>query len=220
MSRIAACIFLWGVLVMNIASFSVGMATIDNESRVNGSSPRLNELHISVGSMNSVKIQAVKNAIDPKLTSVHVTGCSASSSVREQPLSDKETQTGALQRAQDCLSKDKKSDIAIGLEAGVVFSGESIYLVHWGVLVDRTQKIYMTNGPLIRLPDEYKNALLSGKTLEEIMHDTTGIVSLGSKQGAVGIFTDGFLTRQDILTVMVKVLLGQYLYSQRVQLAP
>ncbi len=167
------------------------------------------QLAIAIGSTNPIKVQAVKNAIandEIKIISTH-----ASSEVSLQPLSDEETLQGAINRAKDCLEKSE-AQLAIGLEAGVVFLNDHVFLCHWGAIIDRHQNIYFTNGPIILLPDSYKEALLGGQILEDIMYGSTGIQNLGSKKGAIGVFTQDRLNREQVLTQIVKVLLGQYGY--------
>ena len=104
--------------------------------------------------------------------------------------------------------------MAIGLEAGVVFLKNQVYLCHWGAIVDRNHNTYFTNGPLILLPSEYQEPLLNGKNLEDIMHHSTGIESLGTKEGAIGVFTQNRLNREQVLTQIVKALIGQYYHYQ------
>lgn len=128
-------------------------------------------------------------------------------------MSDEETLRGAINRAKDCLEKTDSS-IAIGLEAGIVLLQDQVYLCHWGALVDRNQNTYFTNGPLILLPAGFRKQLLEGKNLEDLMHHSTGIESLGMKEGAIGVFTHNRLNREQVLTQMVKALLGQYDYYQ------
>ncbi len=164
---------------------------------------------IAVGSTNPLKIRAVKESVDNADTDV--IGCSASSNVRSQPLSEEETREGAITRAKDCLNKTN-AELGIGLEAGVFFLDDDVYLCHFGALVDRNNNIYLTNGPMILLPREFRNDLLAGHTLEEIMHHSTGIENLGSKNGAVGIFTKNRLNREQVLKDIAKVLLAQYHY--------
>lgn len=160
-----------------------------------------------MGSTNPKKIQAVKNALEGE--QVFILPCSVDSQVGAQPLSDKETLQGALARANHSLQL-AEADIGLGLEAGIVFLDEKIYLSHWGVLVDRSQNVYQTNAPLILLPSSYRDALLAGESLENIIHRAEGIESLGKKQGAVGLFTQNLVTREQMLTQMVQVLVGQH----------
>lgn len=166
---------------------------------------------IAIGSTNPVKIQAVKNAVNDE--KVLVVSCTAISKVRPQPLSDEETLQGAINRGKDCLAKTDAA-LGIGLEAGIVLLNNQVYLCHWGAIVDRNQSTYVTNGPLILLPAEYREPLWKGQNLEDIMHQTTGIQSLGAKEGAIGVFTQNFLNREQVLTQMVKALMGQCRYYQ------
>jgi inosine/xanthosine triphosphatase len=105
--------------------------------------------------------------------------------------------------------------LALGLEAGVSFLRNQVYLSHWGAVVDKFKNTYFTNGPLILLPTEYRKALLDGQNLEDIMHHSTGIEKLGQKEGAIGIFTQNYLNRELVLTEMVKALIGQYCYYRQ-----
>lgn len=204
-----------GRTVKNIIYLAIGGTLLINQ--VNGvevkqpSISKLCAIEIAIGSTNPVKIQAVKNALDNE--DLCVIPCSALSKVRPQPLSDEETLQGAINRAKDCLEKTEAT-FAIGLEAGVVFLQNQVYLCHWGAIVDRNHNTYFTNGPLILLPTEYCKPLQDGENLEEIMHHSTGIQSLGAREGAIGIFTQNRLNREQILTQMVKALIGQYRYYQ------
>jgi inosine/xanthosine triphosphatase len=167
------------------------------------------EAAIAVGSTNPLKIQSVKNAAGK--VGIKVIGCSAASKVRIQPLTEEETREGAVNRAKDSLSQIE-AELGIGLEAGVFFLNDQVYLCHWGALVDRNDRVFLTNGPIILLPSEYREKLLAGQSLEEIMHHSTGIENLGKKEGAIGIFTENRLNREQVLTDIVKVLLAQYRY--------
>jgi len=168
--------------------------------------------NIAVGSLNCVKLQAVQNAWDDP--SVTITPYSVPSNVPSQPLSDEETLEGAINRALNSLMKSE-ADLGFGLEAGIVFIRDDVYLSHWGAIVDRSEKVYFTNGPLILLPADYREPLLRGKSLEEIMHGSTGIQKLGAKEGAIGVFTENRLNREQVMTQMVKVLIGQYFYYEK-----
>ena len=168
-------------------------------------------LTVAIGSTNPAKVQAVQNAFTGE--NIKVIPCSANSSVRSQPLSNEETLQGALNRAKDCLEKTD-AELGIGLEGGIVFINNQPYLCHWGALVDRNQNSYFTNSPIIQLPGHYSQALLEGQDLDSIMQFHTGISNLGAKQGAIAVFTEDRLTRSQVLSQMVKVLIGQYQYYQ------
>lgn len=164
-------------------------------------------MKIAIGSCNKVKVQAVCNAAEG--TGCQVVSCAAQSSVSEQPIGEEETRLGAVMRAKDCLLKTD-AEVGIGIEGGVFFWNDEVYLCHWGALVDRQEKLYVTNSPILLLPRHYKEDLLQGRNLDCVMHMHTGIESLGKKQGAIGYFTNNRLTREDVLTQIAKTLLGLY----------
>lgn len=166
---------------------------------------------VAIGSKNPIKVKAVENGIGKDF---NVIPCEAISNVRHQPLSEEETLQGAIYRAKDSLKKTIAS-LGIGLEAGISIKNGIVYLCHWGAIVDREGRIYNTNGPQLMLPDEFLDPLQNGESLEDIMHRTTGIHKLGQKAGAIGIFTQNRLDREQVLTYMVKALMGQYLYFSR-----
>lgn len=167
---------------------------------------------IAVGSTNRVKVAAVKNALIDE--EVAIIPCSATSKVRDQPLTAEETLQGAINRAKDCLEKTEAT-LAIGLEGGIEFMHEKVYLCHWGALVDREHKTFITNSALFLLPEIDEGDLRAGKNLDEILLKMSGIENLGSKEGAIGYFTANRLTREDVLAQMVKVLFGQYCYYNK-----
>ena len=90
-----------------------------------------------------------------------------------------------------------------------------VYLCHWGALVDRNENVYVSNGPVIQLPSEYRKALQEGTVLGDIMQRSTGIENLGAKQGAISIFTENRLSRRQMLKELITVLLAQHHYYEK-----
>ncbi len=163
----------------------------------------------AVGSTNKTKEGAVRDVLTPY--NIAVIAYAARSEVNHQPLSEAETRQGAISRAKDCL-KQTDAELAFGLEAGVYFVDEEVYLCQWGALVDRSGSVYVSNAPVILMPKGYKAELEAGEELEDIMHRYTGIQDLGKREGAVGIFTQNLITRRQMMADVIKVLWGQYLY--------
>ncbi|HNZ50303.1 MAG TPA: DUF84 family protein [Bacilli bacterium] len=156
-----------------------------------------------VGSQNRVKLLAVKRV----LKNYEVIGFEVNSQVSKQPKSDLETIQGAVNRAL-CLPKD---GLRIGLEAGVQLHEERLFLVNWGVLIDEYEHQYMAGGTRIPLPDFMKEALLEqGRELAEVMDEYTHSSNIRQKQGAIGVFTNNLVKREDIFIHIVKLLYGQY----------
>lgn len=168
-----------------------------------------NALIVAIGSKTGVKVKATKNALEKE--NVIVTPCPARSRVQDQPLTEEETKLGALNRAQDCLAKTD-AEIAFGLESGVFFKGDDVYLCNWGVLIDRNQKMFVTNSPNILMPKEFKDDLLSGKPLKDIIYDFTGTNTEDNNTCAIALFTNHSFSREKLFAEIVKTLWEQYHY--------
>ncbi|WP_163971688.1 DUF84 family protein [Oceanobacillus halotolerans] len=161
-------------------------------------------MKIAVGSKNPTKIQAVKAVFIQE----DVFDRDAPSNVSAQPFSDEETREGAIQRAMYC-AKQQESDIGIGLEGGIMYVEDQLYLCNWGALVTKDQSIYTASGARIALPKEIDDQLQNGFELGDIMDEYAHKKEVRNKEGAVGIFTNGIVTRQEMFTHVVQLLRGQ-----------
>ena len=106
-------------------------------------------MKVIVGSTNQVKVTAVKEVLEP--IGQEVMGTNVPSGVSNQPFSDAETVAGASNRAEACL---KFGQIGIGLEAGVEYLNEQLYLVNWGVLKTQDGQTFYAGGTRLPLPTE------------------------------------------------------------------
>ncbi|MBX0359077.1 DUF84 family protein [Halobacillus sp. Nhm2S1] len=166
-------------------------------------------MKIYVGSQNPTKIESVKSVFPD----MEVIGMEVESKVAAQPFSDEETLEGAINRARECASQNK-ANIGIGLEGGVMEIEDDLYLCNWGALVDGKENVYTASGARIPLPDEIKAGLEKGKELGEVMDEYTDKHDVRKKEGAIGIFTNGVIHREEMFTHVVKLLKGQWSYDQ------
>ncbi len=166
-------------------------------------------MHVAIGSKNPVKIRAVEEVFFP--LEAKVISYPAQSGVRDQPLSQEETKKGAIHRAQDCV-QNLQVEYGIGLEGGVFLEEGKLYLCNWGALADTQGQVFTVNGPSFLLPIEFAEELFLGCELNILMHAKMGIQDLGAKEGAIGYYTKGEVTRCQVFTQMVHILWGQYQY--------
>ncbi|WLR50262.1 DUF84 family protein [Bacillus tianshenii] len=167
-------------------------------------------MKIAIGSENRTKVHAVETVFSNE--DMVVTTVNVPSDVAEQPMSDGETLQGAKNRARHALEKGK-ADVGIGLEGGVIDTNEGMYLCNWGALVDQSGIIVAAGGARIMLPEEVAEGVRAGKELAQVMDAYTKLHDVRSKQGAVGIFTDGYIDRSEMFIHVVKLLAGQYSYQ-------
>lgn len=166
-------------------------------------------MKVYVGSLNNVKINAVKEVLEP--LNFEVIGVDVKSLVSDQPLNDEETIQGAINRAM-ALPLD---GLRIGLEAGVEILFDTLYLTNFGVLIDLDGNIYKAGGTRIPLPDVIKKMILDDKVeLSVAMDSYFKTNDIKHHNGAIGYFTCDLVKRIDIFTHIVKLLYGQYLYRK------
>ena len=95
-----------------------------------------------VGSGNIVKIEAVRQVLEP--FGYEVVGEAVDSLVSDQPLLMKK-RLRSLNRAQNC----SEADLKIGLEAGVMLIGDTLFLTNYGALISGNGKEYFAGGARI-----------------------------------------------------------------------
>lgn len=162
-------------------------------------------MKIMIGSTNEAKVQAVKEVF-PEAT---VIASSVPSGVRSQPFSDEETKIGARKRASYCLQQSEVG-LAIGLEGGVMFIGDQLYLCNWGALQTKAGEIFDAAGARIPLPQQITERLLQGKELGDVIDEYVKRKNIRHYEGAIGIFTNQLVNRKDLFVHIVQLLKGQY----------
>lgn len=168
-------------------------------------------MKIAIGTQNPTKINAVKQAFS---VLDHVIFCSLNvpSGVSPQPITDEETINGAINRA-NTARYESSAELGIGLEGGVVETNIGIFLCNWGALTMLNEQPIIAGGSRILLPDEVGKAVMSGRELSDVMDDYKNLHRVGRNEGAIGIFTNGLVSRTEMFTELSKLLLGQYLYK-------
>lgn len=163
---------------------------------------------IVVGSTNKTKVGAVKEHFHAH----DVEAYDASSGVSSQPKSDEETRLGAYNRAKNARSLYENC-IGIGLEGGVMQLADKLYLCNWGVLIDENNNMFTASGARIELPNIFIEQIEAGKELSDIMEQYTKKKGIRHYEGAVGIFTNGRILRQQLFEHVVLLLKGQFEYG-------
>lgn len=169
-------------------------------------------IKIAIGSNNPAKYKAVLEACHqldiPCTWSCH----EVDSGVRAQPLSDVETVKGAVQRARSTLEVSG-ADFAIGLEGGVVLDEASgIMVCNWGALVDHSGREFIAGGARIPLPDQFRSSLEKGVELGDLMDQHCNKEGIRKHEGALGIFTNGAVSRGEMFKHVCLLLIGQWQY--------
>ncbi|MFS0787552.1 DUF84 family protein [Shouchella sp. 1P09AA] len=162
---------------------------------------------LAVGTKNPAKVHAVKDVLIKE--AIVISAIASASGVRDQPLSSEETRKGALNRAERARQAED-ADLGIGLEGGVMLVKGIYYICNWGVLVTRDGRIYPASGLSLPLPKVYNDSLESGVELSHIIGN-----EIGKKDGAIGLLTNGRVTRKQMFSQLVASCYGMYEFEQR-----
>ena len=124
---------------------------------------------------NPAKIQAILQAFHEIFGegSCHIASVAVESGVPEQPFGSEETRAGARNRVANARRLHPEADFWVAIEAGI--DGDSTF--SWVVIENTSQR---------------------GEALGPVMSRYTGIDEIGRKEGAIGVFTAGKLTRASV----------------------
>lgn len=164
-------------------------------------------IKIAIGSLNKAKIAAVKSVFVEE--EFDFESYEVPSGVSNQPFSDEETIKGAINRAKHVLTISE-AQIGIGLEGGVHETEYGLMLCNWGALVTRTNPPIIAGGARLLLPPEVANQLKAGKELGIVMDEYCQKKNVRENEGAIGVFTNGYISRKEMFEHVVRNLRGQY----------
>lgn len=171
-------------------------------------------MKIFVGSTNPVKVNSVINAASETWPEVEVKGFSTKSGVPEQPIGDQITKQGAENRAKAVLKIAKKQGITtdflgVGLEGGVFIDDDGVmWATVWAAVIDLKEDIYHANGARFKVPTRVSDLIKSGQEMGPIIAKVVGEDDIRSKQGMIGIITEGFVDRTEEYSAITKMALG------------
>lgn len=156
----------------------------------------------AVGSTNPAKLEAVHRALARLAPGCTVEGIALRTGAPDQPIGDDETRAGARLRARAALA-ESGADIAFGLEGGVIFEGELPWLVSWVAAVTSDARTGEASGLRMPLPTSATARLRSGVELGTIIDDLFAVSDSKQHAGAIGLLTEGFVSRTDAFADLV-----------------
>lgn len=173
-------------------------------------------MHFFVGSSNPVKLNAVRSAIAEEWPDAQVHGFEVESGVRSQPMTDEETQQGAINRAKAArLAGFKKfpdlaleSGVGIGLEGGVTPWNGELWSTVWAAVVDGSEEIFTSNGARMKVPASIAKPILEGGEMGPVVSKLVGVADVRKKQGMIGIVTQNFVNRTTEYGAIAKLAIG------------
>lgn len=175
-----------------------------------GRSGKTDVIDIAVGSINPVKIAAVRSVMERIYGDVRVTGIDVSSGVPPQPF-EEQTHQGSENRARAALGDH---DMAVGIEAGVFEMLDGLYDIQHCTIITKDGRVTYGHGSGFRYPDNIAGLVRKGMTVGEAVKQVYGNTEIGKKQGAIGLLSKGLLdrkslTEQSVMAAMIPRLSGE-----------
>ena len=169
---------------------------------------------VLVGSVNPVKIGAVRDAFAPYFPDVAVDGIDVASGVPAQPVDD-ETFAGAENRARALVRMNAERGLGagfcVGLEGGIAQLHARWFAYGVIGIADAEGRLSFGVSPLFELPPGITDDLLAGIELGEVMDRLAGERNTKQRGGAVGVLTGGRITRRELYAQGVAMALIPFL---------
>jgi inosine/xanthosine triphosphatase len=164
-------------------------------------------LHVICATRNPAKIRAILGAFEQIFGngSCHIDAVDVESGVPEQPLGSEETRRGARQRVDNARRLQPKADYWVAIEAGI--DDDSTF--SW-VVIESSDQRGEARSATLPLPEAIMTRIRAGEALGPVMSDWSGISEVGRKEGAIGIFTAGQLTRASVYHQAVVLALSPF----------
>jgi inosine/xanthosine triphosphatase len=154
---------------------------------------------VAVGSLNPVKIEAVRLAFTdvwPE-TNWEVIGAEVSSGVSDQPMSDRESVKGATNRAKRAMKK-LGANFGVGLEGGIQKVGKEYVDSGWMIVVSKDGKVGIGSSIRMHTPHKMmKMVLEEGKELGEVCDIIFKRKNTKHAEGQFGLMTKNLITRTE-----------------------
>ncbi len=152
---------------------------------------------VIIASENPVKIEATRAGFQRMYPtqSFDFEGISVSSNVSDQPMSHKETQEGARNRAQNAKTKYPDADFWVGIEGGIHDDDFGMQAFAWIVVLSK-EKSSQAQTAIFYLPEPIAELVRGGTELGEADDMYFGRKNSKQKDGAVGILTNGEIDRK------------------------
>jgi len=151
---------------------------------------------IIIASKNPVKINAVKVGFKKMLPDekFEYEGVSVPSNVSDQPRSNQETLTGAINRANNASKAVINADFWVGVEGGIEKVSDEMEAFAWVVIKSKTLNGKARTATFF-LPKQIVKLIDEGKELGDADDMVFGHTNSKQKQGAVGILTNNIIDR-------------------------
>lgn len=159
---------------------------------------------IAVASKNPVKVNATKEAFEKLFPGEEfvIEGVAVASGVADQPMSDHETFTGAMNRAKN-LAAVIDADYWVALEGGLEEKNGEHEVIAWAVVKSKEGKLGKGKAATFFLPQVVSKLIREGKELAHAADIVFNESKSNQKMGTVGLLTHNTIDRTTYYVDMV-----------------
>lgn len=156
----------------------------------------------AIGSTNPAKVEAVRLVLARLAPGCALEAVDVPTGVAAQPVGDQATREGARNRALAALVATG-AEVSFGLEGGVLHEPPLVWLVSWVAAVTTDGRSGDASGLRMRLPRSVADRLAAGDELGTVIDDLFAVRASKQHAGAVGLLTEGFVSRTDAFADLV-----------------
>jgi len=167
----------------------------------------------AVGSTNPAKVEAVRRILCRLAPDCAVEAIDVQSGVGAMPLGESAVRAGAEARARGALERTD-ADVAFGLEGGAILDGPDAWLTGHVVVVTRDGKLGEAAWGRMLLPRVAAERLRGGEELGDIIDELFARKESKRQAGAIGILTDGAMSRTDAFAYLVAMACAPLLHPE------
>lgn len=152
---------------------------------------------VVIASKNPVKVESARRAFTKMMSEeFEFVGIDAQSGVSDQPMSNEETLTGAMNRVQN-VSKMENADYWVGIEGGLDEKDGEMEAFAWIVIKSKEGKIGKARSGSFVLPQKLADLIKEGMELGDADDQVFGLQNSKQKSGTVGTLTKEVMNRTD-----------------------
>ena len=167
----------------------------------------------AVGSTNPAKVEAVRRVLAQLAPGCAVEPIDVPSGVSAMPLGEAAVRAGALARARSALERTG-AEVAFGLEGGAILDDADAWLTGHVVAVTHDGKLGEAAWGRMLLPRVATERLRGGEELGDIIDDLFARKESKRQAGAIGILTDGAMSRTDAFAYLVAMACAPFLHPE------
>ncbi|TMC77014.1 MAG: DUF84 family protein [Chloroflexi bacterium] len=167
----------------------------------------------AIGSTNPAKVEAVRRILAQLAPGCLVEPIDVPSGVGDMPLGEEAVRAGALARARAALDRSE-ADVAFGLEGGAILEDQNAWLTGHVAAVTRDGRLGEAAWGRMLLPHVAAERLRMGEELGDIIDDLFERRESKRQAGAIGILTEGAMSRTDAFAYLVAMACAPFLHPE------